>query len=303
MDLLALADFHLVVSHGGIGRASRASGRPKATLSRRIMELEGSLGVRLLDRGSRSLRLTEEGSTLHARTKGLLGEIIEVGEAIREGGARPRGCLRIGSPLLFAHISFPPIAAAFIRAYPEVRLEIVAEDRTVDPVEDGFDLVVRANPAPDDSLVGRCFLRDRMLIVAPASMPRPRPKGNSDAIAPVPAVVLTNPADAGIWRIADGRHELSLRPDPVLRLSSKLMIRDAVRAGAGAALLPQSVIADDLASGRLSCWGEALGHDVELWVLHTPGRLVSSKVAAFVKFLCDAFAKPTPNPGLLHIRE
>jgi DNA-binding transcriptional LysR family regulator len=235
MDLLALADFHLVVTLGGIGRASRASGRPKATLSRRVMELEESLGVRLLDRGSCSLRLTEEGSTLHARTKGLLGEIVEVGEAISEGIARPRGRLRIISPLLFAHTSFGPIAAAFIRAYPEVRLEITAEDRAVDPVEEGYDLVIRANPAPDDKLVGRCFLQDQMLIVAPAAMTGPSPASGSDAIVSVPAVVLTTHTDAGIWRIADGRHELNLRPDPVLRLSSKLMIRDAVRAGAGAA--------------------------------------------------------------------
>ncbi len=294
MDLLALADFHLVVTHGGIGRASRASGRPKATLSRRVMELEGSLGVRLLERGSRSLRLTEEGRTLHARTKGLLGEIVEVGEAISDGIARPRGRLRIGSPLLFAHTSFGPIAAAFLRAYPEVRLEIVAEDRAVDPVEEGFDLVIRANPAPDDRLVGRCFLRDQMLIVAPAAMARPSPASGPDAPVSVPAVVRTTPADPGIWRIADGRHEWNLRPDPVLRLSSKLMIRDAVRAGAGAALLPRSAIADDLTSGRLSCWGESLDQSVELWVLHTPGRLVSGKVAAFVKFLCAAFEGASP---------
>ncbi len=294
MDLLALADFHLVVTHGGIGRASRASGRPKATLSRRLMELEKSLGVRLLERGSRSLRLTEEGGTLHARTKGLLNEIIEVGEALSEGIARPRGRLRISSPLLFAHISFGPIAAAFSQAYPEVRLEIIAEDRAVDPVEEGYDLVIRANPAPDDKLVGRCFLRDQMLIVAPAAMARPSPASSSDTIASVPAVVLTTPADAGIWRIADGGHELEIRPDPVLRLSSKLMMRDAVRAGAGAALLPRSVIADDLASGRLSCWGEALDQRVELWVLHTPGRLVSGKVAVFVKYLCAAFAGASP---------
>ncbi len=251
MDLLALADFHLVVAHGGIGRASRASGRPKATLSRRLVELEESLGVRLLERSSRSLRLTEEGSTLHERTRGLLGEIVEVGEAIREGGDRPRGRLRICSPLLFAHTSFGPVAADFIRAYPDVRLEVIAEDRAVDPAEEGYDLVIRPNPASDDNLVGRCFFRDQMLIVAPAAMPRPPLPSGSHEIVSVPAVVRTTPPDAGIWRIAVDQHVLKLRPDPILRLSSKLMMRDAVRAGAGVTLLPRSLVADDLATGRL----------------------------------------------------
>ncbi len=290
MDLLALADFHLVVTHGGIGRASRASGRPKATLSRRLQELEQSLGVRLLDRGSRSLRLTEEGNTLHQRTKGLLSEIAEVGIALAEGIDQPRGRLRISAPSLFSHISFGPVAAAFLRAYPEVRLEVIVEDRAVDLVEEGYDLLIRANPNPDDNLVGRCFLRDRMVVVAPVTMGRPTPPDAPDEVVAVPAVVLMSPADAGLWRIGDGQRELCLRPDPVLRVSSKPMMRDAVRAGAGAALLPRSVIADDLKAGRLSYWGESSDREVELWVLHTPGRLVSSKVAAFVKFLCDAFA-------------
>ncbi len=289
MDLIALADFHLVVTHGGIGRASRASGRPKATLSRRVMELEASLGVRLIERGSRSLRLTEEGSTLHERTKGLLNEIIEVGQAIGEGSDRPRGRLRISSPLLFAHISFGPIAGAFVRAFPEIRLEINAEDRIVDPIEEGYDLVIRANPAPDEKLVGRCFLEDKMVVVAPVKMACPPPPSVPDAFVSVPAVVLSTPADPGIWRIADGRHELNIRPDPVLRVSSKIMMRDAIRAGAGAALLPRSVIAEDVTSGRLACWGEALGQEIELWVLHPPGRVVSGKVAAFVQFLCATF--------------
>src|SRR5260370_41200795 len=101
MNLLALSDFNLVASLGGFGRASRASGRPKATLSRRVMELEESLGVRLLERGARSLRLTEEGSTLYARTEGLLSEVAEIGAAIAGGLAGPRGRLRVSAPLPF----------------------------------------------------------------------------------------------------------------------------------------------------------------------------------------------------------
>jgi DNA-binding transcriptional LysR family regulator len=291
MDLLALSDFNLVASFGGFGRASRASGRPKATLSRRVMELEKSLGVRLLDRSSRSLRLTEEGNTLHARTEGLLNEVAEVGKTIGEGLARPHGRLRVSAPQLFSHVAAGRIAAQFAAAYPEVRLEINAEDRLVDLIDEGYDLVIRTNPRPDDNLVGRCFLRDQMLIVAPTSMVQPAHGSDSGAGIHVPAVVRTTAPDDRVWRLSDDSGGRDILVDPVLRLSSLLMVRDAVRAGAGAAILPRSLVAEDLAAGRLTSWGIASGRSVGVWVLHTSRRLVSRKVSAFVQFLCDAFAE------------
>ena len=94
MDLLALADFNLVARHGGFGRAARATGRPKATLSRRVAELEASLDLRLFERGGRILRLTQEGRALSERTSALLSELDEAAAAIASGG----GCLLYTSP-------------------------------------------------------------------------------------------------------------------------------------------------------------------------------------------------------------
>src|ERR1700747_3317844 len=98
MDLLAIADFNLVAAHGGVGRASRAAGRPKATLSRRVAELEESLGGRPFERGKRDLRLTEEGRALHERTAALLAEMAQVTEDIGSGTKKPRGRLRVSAP-------------------------------------------------------------------------------------------------------------------------------------------------------------------------------------------------------------
>lgn len=287
MDLRALADFNLVAMHGGFGRASRASGQPKATLSRHIGELEESLGLRLVERGSRSLRLTEEGAALHARTEGLLREIAEAGETIGAGLGRPRGRLRVSAPVLFAHIALGRIAAEFAAAYPQVRLEITAEDRFVDPVEEGYDVVIRINPAPDDRLVGRCFLHDETLVVAPPSMARP---SAAPGHAPsVPAVVLNTAPPGVTWRIRGDAGTEELVPDPLLRLSSLFMVRDAVLANAGAAMLPRSLIAGDLAAGRLSSWGVVEDRPVSAWALHVSRRLASSRVTAFIGALVAAF--------------
>ncbi len=99
MDLNALNDFQLVAVHGGFGRASRASGRSKATLSRRVAELEESLGVRLFERSDRSLELTEAGQLLLARIEGPMREVAEAVAAARDGLDTPRGRLRVAAPV------------------------------------------------------------------------------------------------------------------------------------------------------------------------------------------------------------
>lgn len=289
MDLSALADFHLVAAHGGFRRASLASGRPKATLSRRVAELEADLGVRLFERGSRSLRLTEEGRALQSQTQGPLSDIAEASETIRGGGlSGPRGRLRINVPVLFGNIAMGRVAAAFAKAYPQVRIEVTAEDRFVDPVEEGYDVVIRVNPHPHDQLVGRCFLKDHWLLVAPASLARPTDNDRGGELR-VPAVVRITSGEAGLWKILDGDRQLTFLPDPVLRFSSMAMVRDAVVAGAGAGLLPTYLAAEGLANGSLVTWGTVVDHQVEVWVLYTSQKLVSSKVKAFIQFLIAAF--------------
>ncbi|KGF78209.1 LysR family transcriptional regulator [Massilia sp. JS1662] len=285
MDLLALADFILVARHGGFGRAARETGRPKATLSRRVAELEADLGLRLFERGARALKLTQEGRALYERTGALLAEIDETAAALASGGDRPRGRLRISAPLLFSQTAMGTLAAGFARAYPDVRLEVTTEDRPVDMVEEGYDLVIRVNPDPDENLVGRIFLRDRLVVVAAPALRRPQDG------ARVPAVVRPVGGQAA-WKVAGGP---DIAIDPVLRLSSLVMVRDAVRAGVGAGCLPASVVSHDLAAGRLVRWGDVAGPEIALWALYPSRRLLSARVSAFLDYLKAAFPKGTPD--------
>jgi DNA-binding transcriptional LysR family regulator len=299
MDLQALADFNLVATHGGFGRASRVTGRPKATLSRRVAELEQRLKVRLIERGSHSLRLTDEGRALHERTEGLLAEIAEAGDAITSGARIPRGRLRISAPIVLAHVALSRIGARFALAYPEVDLEIVAEDRMVDPVEDGFDLVIRIDPAPDDRLVGRRILDDKRLLVASPALTSPIPAAPHQEHVSLKAVLLTTTPPDAVWRVRSEPAGVSLLiPEPVLRLSSLLMVRDAVVAGAGSALLPKLLVAGDLEAGRLVQWAIDDHPPVGIWALQSSRRLVSAKVLAFLEALAAAFPDRVFNPSL-----
>jgi DNA-binding transcriptional LysR family regulator len=297
MDLLALEDFNLVARHGGFGRAARASGRPKATLSRRVAELESSLGMRLLERGARVLKLTQEGQALHERTATLLNEIAETANAIASGGDRPRGLLRISAPLLFSQSAMGKLAAGFALKYPEVRLEVTNEDRAVNMVEEGYDLVIRVNPDPDASLVGRIFMRDKLLVVGHPSLARTQDH------APIPAVVRGSGADKAVWKMSTSSGQASISVEPVLSLASLFMVRDAVRLGVGVARLPLSLVSHDLAAGRLVEWGEIEGPEITLWALYPSRRLLSARVSAFLAYLKEAFPEGTPDELAAYIRD
>ena len=298
MDLLALADFTLVARHGGFGRASRESGRPKATLSRRVADLESGLNLRLFERGARALKLTEEGRALFEKTSVLLTELDEATAAISAGGNEPRGRLRVSAPLLFSQAAMGKLAAQFAMKHRAIRLEVTTEDRSVDMVEEGYDLVIRVNPDPDESLVGRIFLRDRVVMVAHPALPRPT------GGAPIPVVLrggaIAEPMDA--WELTEKGKKKRLTVQPVLSLSSLFMVRDAVRANVGAARLPLSLVIPDLAAGTLVQWGDVTGPEVALWALYPSRRLLSGRVSAFLNFLKEAFPEGSPEELAAYIR-
>ena len=247
MDLLALADFNLVARHGGFGRAARAAGRPKATLSRRVAELEAASTCACSSADARALKLTQEGRALYERTGALLTELDETAAAIASGGETPRGRLRISAPLLFSQTAMGKLAAGFALKYPEVRLEVTTEDRAVDMIEEGYDLVIRVNPDPDESLVGRIFLRDRLVVVA---SPRLRPADRQ--ISPFRPWCAAR-AIGGAWEREDAPRKAQHRDrSSASPVTSLIMVRDAVRAGVGAGAPPR--VARESRSGRRQAW-------------------------------------------------
>lgn len=282
MNLNALIDLLLVATHSGLGKASRASGVSKATLSRRISDLEEQLGVRLIERSARGLKLTEAGQMLVSRAEGPLSEVAEAMNAAKEGVLTPRGRLRVAAPILFSQLAMGRIGAEFCALYPQVMIEVVAEDRTVDLVEEKFDVAIRINPSPDSNLVGRCFAKDRLVVVAAPDIAKPMP----GAVRPVAGIV-TSSFQPTHWTLDGG--QLVLEPIPTLQFSSLLMVRDAAVAGGGVALIPQSIAWNQLARGELVQWGAVAGVEPALWVLHTSRRLAAPKVRAFVEFMCARY--------------
>jgi DNA-binding transcriptional LysR family regulator len=198
--------------------------------------------------------------------------------------------LKVSAPLLFSQAAMGKLAAQFALKHRHVRLEVTTEDRPVDMVEEGYDLVIRVNPAPDESLVGRIFLRDRLVVVASPRLPA--------AVGAAPVPVVARGADAeqtAVWEVTVSGAKKRLTVQPVLRLSSLFMVRDAVRADVGAARLPLSLVANDLAAGTLVHWGDLPGPEIALWALYPSRRLLSARVSAFMDILKEAFPQGTPD--------
>jgi DNA-binding transcriptional LysR family regulator len=209
----------------------------------------------------------------------------ETATAIASGSSQVRGRLRISAPLLFSQTAMGRLGAEFARAHPEVRLEVTTEDRAVDMIEEGYDLVIRVNPAPDEALVGRPFLHDQLVVVGGPDMLRPVGMA-------VPAVV-RGADSARSWTAVGPDGPVVIEIEPVLRLSSLVMIRDAVRAGA--ARLPLSLALGDIASGRMTSWGDVIGSDISLWALYPSRRLLSARVSAFLELLRQSFPQGAPE--------
>jgi DNA-binding transcriptional LysR family regulator len=288
-DIAALLDFALVARHGGFGLASRASGRSKATLSRRIVELETSLDVRLFERSDLGLKLTEAGAELLERTAAPFRDISEAAEAVRNSGAQLRGRLRVSAAVLFAHAHLARIGAGFSLLHPEIELEIVAEDRIVDLVEEDVDIVIRANPSASERLVGRCIVRSDRHAVAAPDLPIPA-DGRAARL-----VYRSGERPASSWPLLTDVGPFTLPLAPALCLSTLMMVREAALHGAGVALLPHPFIREDLIAGRLRSWGTLAGAQTEIWALHTSRRFTQEKVRAFIAYLVDAFSSQTKH--------
>lgn len=250
LDLTALRGFRTVLREGSFSAAALALRVPKSTLSKRVADLESHLGVRLIERSTRTLRPTQEGEVLAARADRLLGEAEDIRRALGESGGQPRGHLRLSVPQSLGNVLMGPIAASFRRAHPDVTLEIHFLDRAPDLLEEGFDGCIRFGPLEDSTQVARRLLHGQAMLVAAPGLPGIETLRHPEDLKRFEMVGLAAPWPGGL-PLRNGEIEVVVPHDPPLRLGSHLAVRDAVLAGAGIAALPGIIARPDLAAGRL----------------------------------------------------
>lgn len=287
MNINALQDFVSVVTHGGFGAAGRATTTPKATLSRRVRQLEDELKIRLFERSNTGFILTVEGSLLFERVSPLLNELHEVKNHMMDYSAIPSGKLRISVPPVTIYKSLGILAARYTARYPLVELEVVASDRKVNPVLDGFDAVIRSNPDDNENMSGFNFFTEKLLLVAPGSY-RKYLTERADK-APLPLVSIGARWQPQNIETSLNGNARSFKVKTVLCLSSPFMILSAVVAGAGAALLPYGLVSEYVEDGRLVSLGFSNELDLKLWCLYPTRRHMPASLRAFIELLKEMF--------------
>jgi DNA-binding transcriptional LysR family regulator len=296
MDRLAqLEAFVAVAESGGFSAAARALGRTTSGVSKQVRALEERLGVRLLNRTTRRVSLTEMGVAFRERVQGVLQDLDEAELALGELQEAPRGVLRVGAPMDFGRIALAADLAGFAARHPGVRLEVELADRFVDVVAEGFDVVVRIGDLADSSLVARrmgpCR---RVLCAAPSYLDASgRPERPSDLSHH--AVVGYAYERARRWRFREGDEEVSVSAEPRHRANNGEMIRSMVVEGLGIALLPTFVAAEDLRAGRLEMlFADRLQADTAIWAVTPHRKLLATKVRLLLDHLVSGCGEQPP---------
>lgn len=287
-DLKQLMLFAKVVEFGGISSAARMLSLQKATLSRSLKRLEVAVGARLLERSSRQVRLTEMGSVLLRHCKRIAEELEEAEAAIGSMQAAVRGKLRIAAPHTFGRSMFSQVLFRFLDKYPETELEIELTNRRVDPVEEGFDFVIRLGPLADTSLVAKELgTAQSVLCASPAYLGAntpirlPRDLENHRIIQSIFG------SDRHHWTFSRGKAKVKIEVKPRLIANDPVVRRDAAVAGLGVALLPLWVVKEDFKTERLKrllpSWKSSLTY--HLYVLYPNRGSLALKSRAFLAFL------------------
>jgi DNA-binding transcriptional LysR family regulator len=287
-DLNQMVVFAAVVREGSFSAAARLLGQPKSTVSKRLAQLESRLGVRLLHRSTRSVRLTDEGAAYYERCRRVVADAEEADRALADRDDTPRGRVRISASDALGQW-LAPVVHRFLHDHPRVSVELSLTDARVDVIGEGFDLAIRAGPLRDTALVARRLgSTSALLCASPAYL---------DA-HPAPSVPLELAQHACI--VAPGRAVWTFERDgervvvPVAgryAVGSMRLAHGGALAGLGIARVARVIAEPDLAAGRLrqvlADWPLERGHVHVLYANPRP----AARVRAFVALLAEAYAR------------
>lgn len=280
-----------VDAHNFTAAANRLS-LSKQFVSRRVMALEESLGVRLLIRNTRKLAVTDLGQEFYERARRILGEVADAEQAMSLRRATPHGLLRVSAPMSFGMVHLSPLVAMFLKKHADVRFDMELSDRLVDVVGEGFDMAIRIGTLADSTLIAQKLAEVRMVVCCSPQYLRRRGKPASPADLERHACLLYGHGGPANWEfVVDGAHKAVEVHGP-LRANNGELIRDAAIAGLGIARLPDFIVAGGINSGQLVAVLEPfLPRATALYAVYPQHRQSSTSIQAFIAFLREQLAR------------
>lgn len=253
-----LDDFYcyaLVVEHGGFSAAERATDIPKSKLSRRVYNLEENLGVRLIQRSSRHFAVTEIGMNIYRHAQVMMNAAQSAHDLVDHLSEEPRGLIRVSVPVSIAQSELAKILPQFLKQYPEIKVQLMVTNRRVDIINEGIDLALRVRSSLDDdpSLVLRKFENiEQHLFASQAylnefgTIKKPEELSQHRILSMVDEHI----DQQMILHDADNK-VLKVKVNPILMGSDLMMLASLASQNCGIALLPDSIVADEVANGKL----------------------------------------------------
>jgi DNA-binding transcriptional LysR family regulator len=300
MDTLTrMQAFVRVADAGGFSAAARKLGRSKALLSKYVRELEDDLGVRLLNRTTRQLSLTEAGSVYLREANEILQRIDDLEAMIHDTHREPRGHLRVTAPRTLGDGELGRAVMEFLQREPKISVDLFLDDRFVDLVEEAYDVAIRVTDLADSSLIARKLAPFRLVVCAhPDVVAAAGRLDHPNALADLPCIVDTNAKARGNWAFRVDGERLTVAVKGRIEVNSPQGCRLAALAGLGFAYTPFVAVHEDLAAGRLVAVLEGFEHgQAAIYAVYPHRRHLSGKVRAFVDHLVGWFGRAEPQGG------
>lgn len=294
-DLAGIAVFAEVAKQGGFTAAANALGLSKSTVSKQVARLEDKLGVRLLNRTTRRLSLTEVGRAYYERCRRIIEEAEDAELAVTQLHAEPRGTLRVNAPISFGTLHVAGVLPAFMARYPDLHVDMELNDRVVDLVEEGLDMAIRIGELSDSTLVARRLAPCRFAAVASPAYwdAHGRPEHPSE-LADHNCLIYSLRQRPREFRFDGPDGPITVGASGTLSCNNGDLLLRAAIAGTGVYLCPTFFCGVHMNDGRLEAvLRDFLGREAAVYAVWPQSRHLSAKVRAFVDFLAEAFG---PEP-------
>lgn len=295
-QLRALRAFCRVVEAGGFSAAAAELNVSHTVMSKQVRQLEGLLGAQLLNRTTRRLALTEAGQAYYERARRILDDLHDADLAVSRHQAVPRGTLRINAPMAFGTLDMARWLPGFMACYPELKVDLVCNDRFVDLIEEGFDVAVRlARDMPDSSLMARKLATtDTMLVASPAYLKRCGVPRKPEDLAQHNCLTYTLVARPNEWIFASpDAGDVTVTVSGSFQSNTGIALRSAALAGVGIATTASFIVHDDFKRGDLVPVLPAYRmRPRDIYAVYPHNRHLSPKVRAFVDYACDIYRTP-----------
>ncbi len=294
MDLNDIVVFTKVVETKSFTGAAEQLGLPKSTVSRKLAQLEERLGVRLVQRTTRKLALTDIGQAYYERAARIVSDVAAAEQLVTDMQSTPRGRVRMTAPVDLTTRYLGAIVAEFLAQHPDVNVELDGSDRIVDLIEDGFDVALRVGPLSESTLIARrlCAI-DSTLCATPAYLARAGTPTTADDIEGHDRVLFTPSARVQSWTLTRGEATFDFGRPARFASNNVGAVRDATMAGTGIGLVPAFMVAEDIGEGRLvALLPDWHARTAELFAVYPARQNLPPRLALFLDHLAAALARP-----------